>query len=171
MARGESKHIILNKGKNPAEGGQAVMHHRSWDRNINVRNFNVPTAGEYVLRIRAKSRVPERSQVVAAMEKILGKRRDDEIGKRPERERHIVEQYERDLEHFKTDRMYDDLAGAAAGGEDAGGAAADRGRVRCRRARRVRDPHRVYNAECRLHARVCVSGPSRVGEFLVSGEG
>ena len=107
VARGESKHIILNKGKNPAEAGHAVMHHRSWDRNINVRNFNVPTAGEYVLRIRAKSRVPGRAEVVAAMEKILGGRRDEELAKRPEREKHIIEQYERDLEHFASDRMYD----------------------------------------------------------------
>ncbi|MGI9239978.1 MAG: DUF1592 domain-containing protein [Verrucomicrobiales bacterium] len=107
VARGESKHIIVNKGKNPAEGGHAVMHHRSWDRNINVRNFNVPTAGEYIIRIRAKSRVPGRDAVVAAMEKILGKRRDEEIQKRPERERYIVERYGRDLGHFQTDRMYD----------------------------------------------------------------
>ncbi len=107
VARGESKHIIVNKGKNPAEDGYAVMHHRSWDRNINVRNFKVPSAGEYVIRIRAKSRVPGRAEVVAAMEKILGKRRDEEVKKRPERERYIVEQYERDLEHFKTDRMYE----------------------------------------------------------------
>ena len=107
VARGENRHIILNKGKNPAEGGLTVMHHLSWDRNINVRNFKVPHPGEYVIRIRAKSRVPDRAQVVAAVEKILAKRRDDQIAKKPQQEKHRRAQYERDLEHFKTDRMYD----------------------------------------------------------------
>lgn len=107
VARGENQHIILNKGNNPAEGGVAVMHHTSWDRNINVRNFEVPHPGEYVIRIKAKSRVPTRAQVVAAAEKILAKRRDDEIEKHPQREQHAVENYQRTLGHFETDRMYD----------------------------------------------------------------
>ena len=107
VARGENKHIIVNKGKNQIEGDVVALHHDSWDRNINVRNFKVPHEGQYIIRIKAKSRVPSRAQVVAAMEKLLGKRRDEQIKKKPEREKWIVEQYQRDLEHFKTDRMYD----------------------------------------------------------------
>lgn len=107
VARGESKHIIVNKGKNVIEGDVVSMHHGSWDRNINVRNFEVPNAGEYILRIKAKGRVPSRGQVVAAAEKILAKRRDDQIKEKPEREKWIHEHYERDLGHFKTDRMYE----------------------------------------------------------------
>jgi len=107
ITRGENKHIILNKSKNPAEGDVAVMHHESWDRNINVRNFKAPHAGEYVIRIKAKSRVPSRAQVVASAEKFLAQRREREIKERPDRKKHAEEHYERTLEHFKTDRMYE----------------------------------------------------------------
>ena len=106
IARGENKHIILNKSKNTAEGGVTVMHHESWDRNINVRNFKVPHAGEYVIRIKAESRVPTRAQVIASAEKFLAKRREREIKERPDRKKHAQEHYERTLQHFETDRMY-----------------------------------------------------------------
>ena len=106
VARGENKHIILNKSKNRIEGGAVAMHHDSWDRNINVRNFRVPHAGEYIIRIKARGRVPDRARVVSGVEKILAKRRDDQTAKNRDREEHHQAQYQRDLEHFKTDRMY-----------------------------------------------------------------
>lgn len=98
---------IVNGGRNPVQGGFKVLHHDSWDRTLNARDFKVPHAGEYVIRIRAGGKVPSREDVVATAEKILKKRFDEQMEKNPKGERYHREQLERDLNHFKNDRMYD----------------------------------------------------------------
>ncbi len=83
------------------------MHHESWDRTFNVRDFRLKHAGPYVIRIHAGARVPDREEIVNAARGYLEKRRDDELQKNPKGEKYILEQFQRDLEHFKTAKFYD----------------------------------------------------------------
>lgn len=98
---------IVNGGVNRVEGDFKVLHHESWDRGLDVRDFRLPHAGEYVIRLRAGARIPDRQEVIAAAEKYLAERRDRELAERPEGAKWIQQQYEQDLNHFRTDRMYD----------------------------------------------------------------
>ncbi len=101
----DKQNPIVHGGKNEKRGGMTVMHHNSWDRNANARDFSLPAEGEYIVRVRAAGRVPGRAEVVAAAEKQLAKRRDEELAKKPGN-KWAVEAYEKDLAHFKTDRIY-----------------------------------------------------------------
>lgn len=97
---------IVNGGKNTADGDYVVMHHDSWDRKIGARDFAVAVEGPYVIRLQAAGRVPTRQQVVDAARPFLEKRRQEHNAKNPARQRG-PETVEEELEHFRTDRMYD----------------------------------------------------------------
>jgi len=103
----DGQRVIVNGGKNRVERGFKVMHHESWDRTLNARDFAVPHGGDYVVRIRAAGRVPTREAVVASARTFLAERRDRELKKNPDRKRWLEPQFERDLKHFQTDRMYE----------------------------------------------------------------
>ncbi len=98
---------IVNAGNNTYEGKWIVVHHNSWDKTVNARDFRMPVAGNYIIRVHAAGRVPGRDKVVSSAEVFLRKRRDDEDAKNPSRKKYTQMSYETDLEHFKTDRMYD----------------------------------------------------------------
>jgi mono/diheme cytochrome c family protein len=98
---------IVNGGNNPVRDGFKVLHHESWDKHLNARDFKVEHAGEYIVRIRAAGRVPSRDEVVESARKALAHRRDEQIGKNPQGKKWHDEQFERDLAHFRADRMYD----------------------------------------------------------------
>jgi hypothetical protein len=99
---------IVNGGRTTRqEGNWIVVHHDWWDREIGAREFRVPVAGNYTIRVHAAGRIPPRSEVVKSAEPYLAKRRDEEDKRAPQRAAANRAQYERDLEHFKTDRMYD----------------------------------------------------------------
>lgn len=98
---------IVQGGNNTVENGFTVMHHHSWDRGINCRDFRVPIAGEYIVRVRAGGRVPNREAVVESVKPILADRREKQLKENPKGERWHNEAYERDLAHFQTDRNYD----------------------------------------------------------------
>jgi mono/diheme cytochrome c family protein len=102
----DKQHPIVHGGKNRKEGVFTVMHHSSWDLVPNARDFKVPTAGEYIIRVRAGGRVPDRAEVVRTAEVILAARRDKQNSEKPERAVQNQRQMDSDLEHFKTDRMY-----------------------------------------------------------------
>ncbi|MCA9144124.1 MAG: DUF1592 domain-containing protein [Planctomycetales bacterium] len=103
----DGQRVIVNGGKSRVEGDFKVMHHESWDRNLNARDFALPHEGDYVIRIRAGGKVPTRDAVVKTADKYLLERMQRELEKNPDRERWERPRYENDLEHFKTDRMYD----------------------------------------------------------------
>lgn len=103
----DGQRVIVNGGKNPAEKGLLVMRLQQWDRNINCRDFTVPYAGDYVIRVRAAGRIPDRKTIVTSAEKFLTGRRDDEIKKNPRVAPYWVDRFPRELNHFKNDRMYD----------------------------------------------------------------
>lgn len=103
----DGNNILLNDGENPTENGFTVIHHESWNKGVGFRNFKVPTDGEYVIRFRAAGRVPTRADVVASAKSILEERRDKEAAKNPKGKANQDRQFENDLKHFTTHRMYD----------------------------------------------------------------
>lgn len=102
----EKNNPIVNGNNNNQEGDWVVIHHDSWDKGVGARDFKVPTAGAYIVRVKAAGRVPDRDAVVKSAEAILAKRRDDDTARNPKGKKYHDEQYERDLKHFQTDRMY-----------------------------------------------------------------
>ena len=74
---------IVNGGNNPVQDGWKVVHHESWDKNLNVRDFRVPTPGRYRIRFRAAGTVPSRAEVLESTKKILALRREERIRENP----------------------------------------------------------------------------------------
>ena len=98
---------LVNGGNNVQDGPWVVVHHSSWDTNVGARDFRVPTAGRYAIRVHAAGRVPKRNQVVASAERILKHRQKEQDQKNPKGKQWTQRQFEEDLKHFQTDRMYD----------------------------------------------------------------
>jgi hypothetical protein len=98
---------LVNGGNNVQDGPWVVVHHSSWDTNVGARDFRVPTAGRYAIRVHAAGRVPKRDAVVASAEKILKHRQNEQDEKNPKGKQWTQRQFEEDLKHFQTDRMYD----------------------------------------------------------------
>jgi mono/diheme cytochrome c family protein len=98
---------IVNGGNNRQEGEWVVVHRNGWDKHVGARDFRVPAPGIYAVRVNAAGRVPTREEVVASAERILKKRQDDETARNPKGAKWHAEAYERDLAHFRADRMYD----------------------------------------------------------------
>lgn len=98
---------IVNGGRNRLDGNGRLMHHASWDRNINARDFRLPQEGVYMIRVRAASRIPSREDVVAYASEAIAEKRDREIEKNPQRRESIENHLAKELEHFKTSRHYD----------------------------------------------------------------
>lgn len=103
----ERNQPIVNGGVSPHDGPWIVIHRRSWDTGVTARDFRLPTAGLYAIRGRVAGRRPDRAAVVASVERILAARRDRQNAESPGREEPNQRQYEDDLAHFQTDRMYD----------------------------------------------------------------
>lgn len=103
----EKNNALLNGGNNLTEGDWVLVHHGSWDKGVNARDFRVPVPGIYAVRIRAASRIPDRAAVVESAEKILKQRLEKQLADAPNGKKWHEEAYQRDLEHFKNDRMYD----------------------------------------------------------------
>ncbi|MDB5347723.1 MAG: hypothetical protein JWP89_6100 [Schlesneria sp.] len=98
---------IVNGNNNQQEGEWVVVHHNSWDKSIGARDFRVPTAGQYAIRIHAAGRVPERDKVVESARTILKQRQDEQDAQNPKGKEWAKRQYDQDLAHFQSDRIYD----------------------------------------------------------------
>jgi hypothetical protein len=98
---------IVNGGNNTYEGDWGVIHHESWDKTVNARDFRVPTAGTYIVRARVAGRRPSRDDVVQSAAAILKKRQEEQDAKQPDRAKHNQAHYDNDVKHFSTDPMYD----------------------------------------------------------------
>ncbi len=103
----DGNNAIVNGGRNPVKDGFKVLHHDSWDKHLNARDFKVKHEGEFIVRIRAAGRVPTREEVVETARLKLAERRDKQTKENPKGEKYHVAQFETDLKHFETDRMYD----------------------------------------------------------------
>jgi len=98
---------IVHGAKNRKEGDFTVMHHNSWDLVPNARDFRVFDEGEYVIRVRAGGRVPDRAEVVVGARKALEYRIKEREKKNPRDAANRRKRLPQDLKHFETDRMYD----------------------------------------------------------------
>ena len=103
----DGQRLIVNGGKNRVEGDFVAMHHESWDRNVNVRDFVLPQAGVYTVRIRAGGVTPTRRQVVETVRPWFEKRMNDEIQKNPRGEEWHRRALVNNMKHMQTDSMYD----------------------------------------------------------------
>jgi hypothetical protein len=99
--------ILLNNGENKTEGDFTVIHHDAWNKGVGFRDFQVPVAGDYIIRFRAAGRIPSRDDVIASARAELQKRRNDNIANGKSSKEREHERVERELQHFRTDRMYD----------------------------------------------------------------
>lgn len=98
---------IVNGGRNEVIEGLKLVHHDSWDKKLNVRDFAMKDAGNYIVRIRAAGRIPKRDEVVESARVILQTRFEDQMKQKPDGEKWHRQQMERDLAHFSKDTMYD----------------------------------------------------------------
>ncbi len=103
----DGNRLLLNDGENPTQNGFTVIHHDAWNKGVGFRDFKLPCAGEYIIRIRAAGRTPIREQVVASARKMLEERRDEQVAKNPESKNRADASLAETIEHFATDRMYD----------------------------------------------------------------
>ncbi len=103
----DGQSVIVNGGNNPVKDGFKFIHHENWDKHLNARGFELKHEGEYVIRIRAAGRVPSRDDVVESARKALQDRLDKQMKENPTGEKYHRQQFEHDLEHFASDRMYD----------------------------------------------------------------
>ena len=103
----DKQNVIVNGGNNPVKDGFKVLHHDNWDKHLNARGYALKHEGDYIIRIRAAGRVPNRDAVVESARKALQDRFDKQMKENPKGERYHREGLERDLKHFQTDRMYD----------------------------------------------------------------
>ena len=103
----ERNNAIINGNQNGQDGDWVVVHHAAWNKSVDARDFRVPTAGTYIVRLSTAIRVPNRDEVVKSAEKILEQRRSQQLRENPKGQKWHDEAYENDLRHFKTDRMYD----------------------------------------------------------------
>ncbi|NDH05133.1 DUF1587 domain-containing protein, partial [bacterium] len=96
---------LVNGGHNRQEGAWVVMHHPSGS--VHARDFRVPTAGTYTVRVHAATRIPNRARVIETASKILKQRQEEQDAKQPERAKWHLQAFENDMKHFEDDRRYD----------------------------------------------------------------
>jgi len=99
--------VIVNGGNNRMQDGFRIIHHNSWDKTINARDFALPEVGEYIIRVRAAGTVATREQVIESARTILQDRLDKQTKEKPDGEKWHRQQFESDLKHFQTHRIYD----------------------------------------------------------------
>jgi mono/diheme cytochrome c family protein len=102
----DGQNPIVNGGNNPVENGFKVLHHASWDKNLNVRDFALKHPGTYIIRFRAAGVIPSRDEVIRSATAILDHRLEQQMRDNPKGEKWHREQRERDIAHFKTDWIY-----------------------------------------------------------------
>jgi hypothetical protein len=103
----DGQRVIVNGGNNAALDGFRIIHHESWDKKINARDFRLKHPGEYIIRVRAAGKVPTREMVVESARGFLQDRLDKQMVENTKGEKHHRGQFARDLEHFQNHRMYD----------------------------------------------------------------
>ncbi len=105
--RYDGQNAIVHGAKNRVEGSFKVMHHDSWDRHLNARDFRMKHEGDYVIRIHAGGKVPTRAQVVESAQKFLDHRFEEQMKNNPKGEKWHREAVNNDIKHFEADRIYD----------------------------------------------------------------
>jgi hypothetical protein len=102
----DGQKILMNKGENRVENGFTIIHHEAWNTNVTVRDFAVPTAGDYIVRFRAAGRIPARAEVMASVRALQLEERDRFAVKDPKQKEAHQRRYEDQLQHFAKARTY-----------------------------------------------------------------
>jgi hypothetical protein len=97
---------IVNGGQNPVQGNGRMIAFDRWDKKINARDFRVPIAGPYVVRVRAGGRVPSREEVLASVTKIHDARLKERMANDPKGEKYFRAEMQRDLDDVRTSSVY-----------------------------------------------------------------
>jgi mono/diheme cytochrome c family protein len=97
---------IVNGGNNRVVDGFKFVHHDNWDKKLNVRDFAMTHPGNYAVRVRAAGRVPSRAEVVDSANGFLQHRLDEQLQNNPKGEQWHRKQFDSDLQHFRTDWIY-----------------------------------------------------------------
>ncbi len=105
--RYDGQNAIVHGAKNRVEGAFKVMHHDSWDRHLNARDFRMKHEGDYVIRVHAGGKIPTRGEVVESARKFLEHRLGESMKNNPKGEKWHREAVVNDIKHFETDRIYD----------------------------------------------------------------
>lgn len=105
VERGKNKVLVNGGSKNKIIDGFVVSRSTSWDRIVGFRDFTLDHPGDYLVRIRAASRIPSRDDVVKMVSPLLTERAEKDAAKRNRKvdREHLDSQ----IDHFRTDRMYD----------------------------------------------------------------
>jgi len=104
--RYDEYNAIVHGGQNPVEGDFKVLHHASWDRVCNAREFALPEEGVYKIRIRAGGKVPGRDDVVRTASAALEHRFEQQMRDNSNGEKYHREAMTCDMLHFENDRIY-----------------------------------------------------------------
>ena len=100
--------VILNAGQISRIAGEfTFMRREAWNGSIGFRDFAVAVEGDYLIRLRAAAKVPERKAFTAWVRQVLEKRRAAEIALEPQKKQWIDDDFENRVKHFETSRTYD----------------------------------------------------------------
>jgi hypothetical protein len=97
---------IVNGGNNPVKDGWKIVHHESWDKKLNVRDFRVPNPGRYKIRFRAAGIVPNRNEVLDTTKNILALRREERLRENPNVAKYVDQEHQAILDHIATHPAY-----------------------------------------------------------------
>lgn len=109
----ERNYALVEGANNKAEAGFVKLRTDGWDKKVGFRAFKFPHAGEYLVRVRAASRVPDyettKQLVLAKKQQELD--RDLEKAKSDAERAKVVDRWERYIwpgfrKHVETDSMY-----------------------------------------------------------------
>ncbi len=105
--RYDDNNVIVNGGQNVVSGPGRRIRIAEWNTKINARDFRVPTAGPFLIRLRVGSSTPSRDDVIAAAERFLKERMQKKLKERPDAKKYVEEELEEDLIHFRESSIYD----------------------------------------------------------------
>ncbi len=97
---------ILNKGENVAADGFTAIHHQAWNTGVNIRDFRLPVAGNYIIRFRVAGITPSKDHVIQEVQKLLEKNVQRRMKENPGDEKWIREEAAAALTHFQSDNRY-----------------------------------------------------------------
>lgn len=79
--------VIVNGGQNPLFAGGRLIAFDQWNKTINARDFRVPIAGPYVIRMHVGGKTPSHEETIAKLKQLHHAEYDRRTSENPEQER------------------------------------------------------------------------------------
>lgn len=102
---------FIRRGDNPVKNGMVRLRFNSWNQFVVIDDFTPPAPGNYVIRVRAGTVIPERSQVLREGAAPYRQSRQEAARKNPDRSAGILQQLNQMLpdmqKHYQEDIRYD----------------------------------------------------------------